>query len=754
VGKTQLVIELAYRVTKKQCDCSVFWIPATDLESLHQAYLAVAENLGIPGLDKPGADVKLLVKQYFSKSSTGRWLLIFDNADDLDMWIKKPSSELGAGRRLLDYLPKSTQGSIVFTTRDRRIAVKLAPQNVVEVSEMSDETAKKLLKKCLINAHPTDTNHGIETILAQLTYLPLAIVQASSYINENGISITDYLKLLADKDDTIIELLSEDFEDDGRYENIKNPVATTWLISFERILHRDALAAEYLSFMACVEPKDIPESLLPNGPSRKKQTEAIGTLSAYAFVSRRSGGTVLDLHRLVHLATRNWLLENGQMTKWAAKAVSRLAEVFPNDEHRNRAEWRGYLSHATYALASMYVRQDRDDHVELLQKLGLCLLSDGRFDEASGHLLEVMETREKVLGIDHPDTLMSVSNLAGVLDRQGKYEESEELNQRVLAVSEKVLGVDHPHTLTSVSNLAGVLERQGKYKESEELNQRALAVSEKVLGVDHPDTLMSVNNLAGVLDRQGKYEESEQLNQRALAVKEKVLGVNHPSTLMSVSNLALVLDRQGKYEESEQLNQRALAAREKVLGVDHPDTLMSVNNLAGVLERQGKYEESEQLNQRALAVKEKVLGVDHPDTLMSVSNLALVLDRQGKYKESEQLNRRVLAVSEKVLGVDHPHTLTSVSNLAGVLDRQGKYEESEQLNRRALAAREKVLGVDHPDTLMSVYCLAYLLQNMKQNESAADLYQRACSGFERVLGHSHPTTISCLNHYANLRKDM
>jgi hypothetical protein len=114
--------------------------------------------------------------------------------------------------RLLDYLPHSTQGSIIFTTRNWKAAVKLAPQNIVEVSEMSGEAAKELLKKCLISPHLTDINRSTEDLLAQLTYLPLAIVQASAYINENRISIADYISLLAEKDESTIELLSEDFE--------------------------------------------------------------------------------------------------------------------------------------------------------------------------------------------------------------------------------------------------------------------------------------------------------------------------------------------------------------------------------------------------------------------------------------------------------------------------------------------------------------------------------------------------------------
>jgi hypothetical protein len=55
--------------------------------------------------------------------------------------------------------------------------------------------------------------------------------------------------------------------------------------------------------------------------------------------------------------------------------------------------------------------------------------------------------REKVLGPEHPDTLLSVSNLARLLRVQGKYEAAEEMDRRVLDVSERILGPDHPDTV-------------------------------------------------------------------------------------------------------------------------------------------------------------------------------------------------------------------------------------------------------------------------------------------------------------------
>ena len=86
-----------------------------------------------------------------------------------------------------------------------------------------------------------------------------------------------------------------------------------------------------------------------------------------------------------------------------------------------------------------------------------------------------------------------------------------------LAGSEEKLGEDHPDTLMSVSNLASVLQYQGKYEESEVMNRRALAGWEEKLGEDHPDTLMSVSNLAHLLELLHRYDEATTLYERACA---------------------------------------------------------------------------------------------------------------------------------------------------------------------------------------------------------------------------------------------
>jgi hypothetical protein len=167
-----------------------------------------------------------LMQRYLSQESAGQWLLILDNADDIDMWFKSTSNNTEQ-TCLIDYLPGSRKGSIVFTTRSRKAAVKMAHSNIIEVSEMDEDVATQLLKRSLINQEMLNNHQTTMELLEQLAFLPLAIVQAAAYINENDISFSEYLSLFDGMEENIIEVLKEDFEDEGRYRHLKNPVATT-----------------------------------------------------------------------------------------------------------------------------------------------------------------------------------------------------------------------------------------------------------------------------------------------------------------------------------------------------------------------------------------------------------------------------------------------------------------------------------------------------------------------------------------------
>jgi tetratricopeptide (TPR) repeat protein len=469
-------------------------------------------------------------------------------------------------------------------------------------------------------------------------------------------TISKYLDEFRRNDEKRENLLNWDAGDLRRDEAASNSVVTTWQISFERIREERPSATDLLSLMSFFNPQGIPESILRNysrsvaKPVCEDEVDGIfdedfDILQAYSLISATAETDLCEMHALVQFCTRVWLSNSSDSERWNEKFLALMAREFPVVDFKNWAKFRQLLPHVE-SLYEMELSGDKSvkEWIQVLNSAARYIeTAQGKYSDAERLNRRALEKGVKELGIQHPDTLTSVSYLASVLQCQGKYDEAERLSRRALEGYEKELGVQHPDTLTSVSYLVAVLQYQGKYDEAERLSRWALEGTEKELGVQHPDTLTSVSNLASVLQYQGKYDEAERLSRRALEGSEKELGVQHPDTLTSVSNLAAVLQYQGKYDEAERLSRWALEGREKELGVQHPNTLTSVYFLAFFLHKQKRYEEASGLYQRAYDGLKQRLGSNHPSTI-ACDNHYICMQQEA---EQEQLGQSRILVGNR-----------------------------------------------------------------------------------------------------------
>jgi hypothetical protein len=69
--------------------------------------------------------------------------------------------------------------------------------------------------------------------------------------------------------------------------------------------------------------------------------------------------------------------------------------------------------------------------------------------------VQVMETRKRMLGEEHPSTLTSINNLAFTLKGRGQNAEAIKLMEKCEQLQTLVLGANHPHTLSSSAVLIG-----------------------------------------------------------------------------------------------------------------------------------------------------------------------------------------------------------------------------------------------------------------------------------------------------------
>ena len=91
-----------------------------------------------------------------------------------------------------------------------------------------------------------------------------------------------------------------------------------------------------------------------------------------------------------------------------------------------------------------------------------------------------------------------------------------------------MLGLEHADTLNSMTNLASKFWNQGRLKEAKELEVRVMETRKRVLGLEHPETLNSINNLAWTFWSLDMKKEAIQLMSEMVQYREKRLALIIP----------------------------------------------------------------------------------------------------------------------------------------------------------------------------------------------------------------------------------
>ncbi|OCK87193.1 kinesin light chain [Cenococcum geophilum 1.58] len=659
IGKTQVALKFAYSVKDSRPEYSIFWVPALSLESFEQACGEIARTLRIPLAAGDKEDVKELVRQYLSAKRAGKWLLVVDNADDMEIVF-------GAGRSkgVADYLPEKEDSLIVFTTRHQEVAVSLTGSDVVELEKMDGKEAVDFLEKSLIRKDLLRDDAITTKLLVELDYLPLAIAQAAAYINTNKTSISEYLRLLGSTEQDIISIMSKEFRDSTRYKNTASAVATTWMVSFGQIRKYDAVAADLLAYICCIEWKAIPRSILPIVQPEARMMGAIGTLCAYQFVVKRENEDTYDVHRLVHLATRIWVDQRGSMAETREMAVVHLTQVFPSDDYANRELWREYLPHAI-RLCNDKEQEGLEVRYELCLKVGQCLWVDGRVREAVAWLEESYYWRKSHLAEDSPGRLLSQHELAAAYHADGQVRKAVELLEHVVAIRKEMLVEEHPDRLASQHELAVVYQADGQVRKAVELLEHVVAIRKEVLVQEHPSRLASQHVLAMAYQADGQVRKAVELLEHVVAVRKEVFVEEHPSRLASQHHvLASAYQADGQVRKAVEMLEHVVAVEEKVLVEEHPDRLTSQHVLAMAYQADGQVRKAVELLSRVVAVRKKALVEEHPDRLASQYVLAMAYQADGQVRKAVELLNYVVAVKRRVLKEDHPSRLISQRMLA------------------------------------------------------------------------------------------
>ena len=596
----------------------------------------IANVVGIQGCDGPDVDILQKVKEWFESEASGRWLLVYDNVDDVDLMY---GNEHG---RLASYFPRSTHGAIIMTTRNKQVGIKFATaKNLVPLSTLTDAESLALMATKL-GEDDSETTHDLKELAEVLGGIPLAIIQAISFIQENGSTPARYLELYEANDSNKIELLSEDFEDDTRDSELRNPIASTWMVTFEYMKARQPLAADTLCMMSMFDAQAIPEALISKtagGDSNSSTSveKTLGILHAYSLISPRDVtgagacidqiGRLFDLHRLVRLVTRNWLTMCSTYNYWMANAIDVMSIRY---NEANQLEFEAsykfklnYLPHASSLISSppLFLKDDeevfvpdvfhretlQDDHAEngvicptctgnILRRMSECLSIDQE--------LRMVKKGAAIctfsLGANNILTLPLRFRAATIQYLLGDYNSAEvEFNELRLSYG-MTCGPQERGTLEVELRLAHTLQDQTKYGEAESLLVRLQEVSCQEYGPKDPMSLEIMLALSKSMIAQGRDEDAHALNREISKLVE---------TVRSKVGLAEMYRNLSQFKKAETLLMSLLEDEDALRREEYLDIVRE--SLAQTFSDQGLFDKAEGLQRQVLFYHQQVYGKDN-----------------------------------------------------------------------------------------------------------------------------------------------
>lgn len=644
------------------------------------------------GLDKTLDGEDLLIAVRHEIEAEALWVLIVDNADDLELFGVPPAT----GNRVVEdvlykYIPIGPSGTVLWTSRDEHIVDSLVPPGRgIEVTAMTPAEATMLLETTRNRKASAEELGDVKKLLKELQYFPLAILQAGAYMRRMSTTAEAYLSLLG-QSKRRWEALGANVWNRYRRPDIPNSVLETWLVTIQQIRNENQMAYTILHVIAYLDNQLPHELMLAIGsyssmdsdhqPEESDIVSAIMRLKEFSFLKMRQvdrDERNYEMHKLVQEATRHRLkvrdLENqmdGESPEQATStqteqtseayysglALGVVAGLFPESGRESWEQCEKYFAHAIRVWDWVEIfKEPLWTTVPLFSRVSNYLFDQGRWREKEAVDRNLYGLAQKELGEKHPDTIRSMTNLAVSYSGQGCHDKARALNEEALRLWREVYGENNPETIRCMSKLGGVYCELGQYAEAEALLKHVLDYQHRILGERHADTLRTMTRLAATYQRQGLFDESEALKEKALYLEREVLGEKHADTITGMIGLASVYHRQGRYAESAALKEEAIKLQQEVFGEKHPTTIKYMTSLATTYYKMGRYDEDESICIRVLELQREALGENHPQTIECMHDLAITLNSRGRHEEALALIRDCVERGHSIPDADDAFT--------------------------------------------------------------------------------------------------
>lgn len=653
------------------------------------------------------------------------WLLILDNADDIDMDL--PAC-----------YPSESNGHVIITTRNPN-AIEHATVGHLRFRGMEPHEAIDLLLKAAYPDSQQNTQlaspqkwHFAEGIAVELGYLPLALAHAAATVRRNIYTLERYLKYyLGQRKSTLSHSRLRSVDEIN--------IIATWEIPFQKIASRETMehrdAVDLMHIFAFMHHETIPERIFQrswetlydsadylgsypdilqpvwNEGVQARFRRAIGVLCDHSIIEYEPDRGSCTMHPVIH----NWArdrLSDSEQKHWLRCTMTILAHcISPHMEASGRQFRAQLLPHINSCIQlhqSGYKVESDDIRVAAEMEKFAGVYTEQSQWKFARHLQEmVIRARTKILGKQHKDTIRAQRSLGHTLwnlfeikaaiDVQRKTLDTLRWNRPCMA-EWAVWPIWKPVHLSyclALDDITLTLWLAGERKISKMTGERAVDGLRRRLGPEDPLTLHAMFNLARTYFHLGEEGKSHELLIWVLRLQKRFFGMDHPDTLMTRNELGMLLcASKRRLPAAKRLVENVLQARKRILGEEHAYTLWSVNDLSKVHVEMGYPIEAATMLENIIPIVTRTLGDDHVGMSMTKSNLGKAYYIAERWKEAEAVVRPLLA---KVPS-DHPDWIHNVYGYAHIQFQLGKIKEAEDHCVEIIekATRMKRLSLDDP----------------------------------------------------------
>lgn len=406
-------------------------------------------------------------------------------------------------------------------------------------------------------------------------------------------------------------------------------------------------------------------------------------------------------------------------------------------------------------------------------------------------LTKVQQTREAILGADHPSTAASLNDLGRALTLALDPDQGVAMLQRALTVQKSKLGPDDPATLATMANLAKAYLATNQADKAVELLEYVVDKHPTRANFSHQDRIADLQNLGVAYQGTGQAEKAIAIFERVVEAEKARSGPDHYKTMYAMSALARahrqarhwaeairlgesILEqektrkgpagmRQSAYSyfdlamsyQSAGQTEKAIALLDDVLktskaqfGPNDHMVFNALNQLAQLHQRDGKPNLAVPYLEQCVDWQKAKMGPDHLATLGAMAALAQGYTRAGMHNQAVTVREQILE-RNKAKGPDRPETWMAMDLLAGAYQSMKDHDRAIGLFEASLSTKKKVRGADHIDTLYAMDSLARAYQSAGKAERAIELFEISVAGKRKLRGPDHIDTLNGLSDLGN-----